>query len=84
MKLKKIFTLTVLCAVFPAVFAASMRDYVCVVRSNLPEKTVSFLEEYRDVIQNAGYKSYADQIDAYIKNGTFGSGFTVRGSDGKT
>ncbi|MBP5451168.1 MAG: trypsin-like peptidase domain-containing protein, partial [Treponema sp.] len=83
MNVKKLFTMTVLCAVIPALFAASMRDYVCVVRSNLPEKTVSFLKDYSDVIQKAGYKSYADQIDDYIENGTFGSGFTVRGSDGK-
>ena len=60
-----------------------MRDYVCVVRSNLPEKTVSFLKEYRDVMEKSGYGSYAELIDEYIKEGTFGSGFTVRANDGK-
>ena len=55
---------------------------MCVVRSNLPEETVSFLKEYHDVIEKAGYKSYAEEIDEYIKEGSFGSGFTVRADDG--
>lgn len=64
-------------------FAASLRDYVCVVRSVLPEDSIKFLEEYRDYFKKAGYNSYAEYIDEYITDGIFGSGFVAYGSDGK-
>ncbi|MBQ1661667.1 MAG: trypsin-like peptidase domain-containing protein [Treponema sp.] len=83
MKLKKILSIVFAAFAISLASAESMRDYVCVVRSNLPEKTISFLKDYRNVMEKAGYKSYAEQIDEYIKEGTFGSGFTIRANDGK-
>ena len=83
MRLKKLFTIIFAAFAFNMAFAESMRDFVCVVRSNLPEKTVSFLKDYGDMMRKSGYESYAEQIDEYITEGTFGSGFTVRASDGK-
>ena len=79
---KLFFGLLPLCFLATAAFAAPLRNYVCIVRSNLPKDTVTFLEEYRDRLSNRGYASYAKDIDAYLK-GSFGSGFVLYASNGK-
>ena len=79
---KCLYGVLVLCFSVTAVFAAPLRNYVCIVRSNLPKDTVTFLEEYRDKLSNRGYASYAKNIDAYLK-GSFGSGFVFYASNGK-
>lgn len=65
-----------------SLFAANLRDYVCIVRPNISEKTESFLKDYKDYLLTKGYKSYANNIENYLK-GSFGSGFIFYGSDGK-
>ena len=72
----------VLCFLATAAFTAPLRNYGCIVRSNLPKDTVTFLEDYRDRLSNRGYSSYAKEIDAYLK-GSFGSGFVLYASNGK-
>ncbi|MGI0529463.1 S1C family serine protease [Treponema socranskii] len=79
---KRFYGVLILCFLATAAFTAPLRNYVCIVRSNLPEKTVSFLEEYRDKLSNRGYASYAKDVDAYLK-GSFGSGFVFYASNGK-
>ena len=79
---KCLYGVLVLCFSVTAVFAAPLRNYVCVVRSNLPKDTVTFLKDYRDRLENRGYASYAKNIDAYLK-GSFGSGFVFYASNGK-
>ena len=64
------------------VFAAPLRNYVCIVRGNLAKDSVSFLEEFRDKLNSRGYSRYAKEIEAYLK-GSFGSGFVFYASDGK-
>jgi serine protease Do len=64
-------------------FATSLRDFVCVVRVNLPKDTVKYLEGYRDRLKNNGYRKYASEIDSYLK-GSFGSGFVYSAGDGKS
>ncbi|MBR6193646.1 MAG: trypsin-like peptidase domain-containing protein [Treponema sp.] len=81
--MKKIILMLGLFGLAISAFAASLRDYVCVVRSVIPEDSVKFLEEYRDDLKKAGYSSYAEYIDEYITDGIFGSGFVAYGSDGK-
>jgi len=79
---KCLYGVLVLCFSVTAVFAAPLRNYVCIVRSNLPKDTVTFLKDYRDRLENRGYASYAKNIDAYLK-GSFGSGFVFYASNGK-
>jgi len=79
---KCLYGVLVLCFSVTAVFAAPLRNYVCIVRSNLPKDTVTFLEEYRDKLENRGYAAYAKNIDGYLK-GSFGSGFVFYASNGK-
>ena len=79
---KCLYGVLVLCFSGTAVFAAPLRNYVCIVRSNLPKDTVTFLKDYRDRLENRGYASYAKNIDAYLK-GSFGSGFVFYASNGK-
>ena len=79
---KRFYGVLVLCFLATAAFTAPLRNYVCIVRSNLPEKTVSFLEEYRDELSNRGYEAYAKDIDVYLK-GSFGSGFVLYASNNK-
>ncbi len=62
--------------------AASMRDYVCIVRSNYSESNKAFLTQYKNTMASQGYKSLADSIEKYLK-GTFGSGFVYTGSNGR-
>lgn len=64
------------------IYSASMRDYVCVVRSNLSEETKTFLEDYRDTLDSKGLGTYGNKIEAYL-NGTFGSGFIYYAPNGK-
>ena len=64
------------------VFAAPLRNYVCIVRGNLAKDTVSFLEEIKDDLNDRGYSRYAKEIEAYLK-GSFGSGFVFYASDKK-
>lgn len=63
-------------------FAASLRDYVCIVRPDVSEKTTAFLTEYKDYLLSKGYKNYSSNIESYLK-GSFGSGFVIYGSDNK-
>ena len=62
--------------------SAPLRNYVCIVRGNLPEDTVKFLEDYRDTLDSRGYSTYSKEIDDYLK-GSFGSGFVYYAPDGK-
>ncbi len=64
------------------IFSEPLRNYVCIVRGNLPKDTVKFLEDYRDTLDSRGYSTYSKEIDAYLK-GSFGSGFVYYGTDGK-
>ena len=64
------------------VSAASLRDYVCLVEPQVPEKTKEFLTEYKESLKSRGYNDYAEYIDSYLE-GSFGSGFVVYGSDRK-
>ena len=63
-------------------FAASLRDYVCVIRPNLSKNTVDFLTEYKDELISKGYKNYASNIESFLQ-GSFGSGFIYYASNGK-
>ena len=63
-------------------FAASLRDYVCVIRPNLSQNTVDFLTEYKDELISKGYKNYASNIESFLQ-GSFGSGFIYYASNGK-
>ncbi len=73
---KKLFAMTFLFVqiVLPLHAAEYLRNYVCVVRTNMPESTVKFLNEYKDILEKKGYSDYASYISDYLK-GTFGSGF---------
>lgn len=62
--------------------AASLKDYVCLVEPQMPEKTKEFLTSYKDSLKADGYSDYADYIEAYLE-GSFGSGFIVYGSNKK-
>lgn len=64
------------------IFSEPLRNYVCIVRGNLPKDTIKFLEDYRDTLDSRGYSTYSKEIDAYLK-GSFGSGFVYYGTDGK-
>ncbi len=84
MKAKKfLMVLTGALTMAVSAFAASLRDYVCIVRPVLAEDSVKFLEGFRDELKSEGYSKWAGYIDSYIKDGTFGSGFIVFGSDRK-
>lgn len=65
-----------------SVNAQSLKDVVCIVKSNLSEKTTIFLTNYRDSLKKQGYSKYASSIDSYLK-GSFGSGFVYEASNGK-
>lgn len=62
--------------------AASLKDSVCIVRSNLSEKSTTFLQNYGSSLKKQGYGKYATIIDNYLE-GSFGSGFVYEGSNGK-
>lgn len=80
---KKAVLSVILClAATVPLFAASMKDYVCIVSRNVSDDSKKFLEEYRDSIKSKGYTSYANRIDSYL-NGSFGSGFIYYGPDKK-
>lgn len=80
---KKTVLSVILClAATVPLFAASMKDYVCIVSRNVSDDSKKFLEEYRDSIKSKGYTSYANRIDSYL-NGSFGSGFIYYGPDKK-
>ncbi|MBQ9494797.1 MAG: trypsin-like peptidase domain-containing protein [Treponema sp.] len=64
------------------VFAAPLRNYVCIVRGNLAKDSTKFLEEIKDDLNDRGYSRYAKEIEAYLK-GSFGSGFVFYASDKK-
>ena len=68
---KCLYGVLVLCFSVTAVFAAPLRNYVCIVRSNLPKDTVTFLEEYRDKLENRGYAAYAKNIDRFLDGDIF-------------
>lgn len=59
-----------------------MRDYVCIVRSNLSQETATFLENYQNTLNSKGLPSYGKKIQTYL-NGTFGSGFVYYAPNGK-
>lgn len=80
--MKKVLSFLLVLFTGAMLFAASLREFVCVVSPDISEKTTSFLTEYKDFLLTKGYKNYADNIEAYLK-GSFGSGFIVYGSDGK-
>lgn len=62
--------------------AASVKDSVCIVRSQLSEKNTAFLENYGASLKKQGYGKYASSIESYLQ-GSFGSGFVYEGSNGK-
>lgn len=64
------------------IYSASMRDYVCVVRSNLSQETTAFLEDYQNTLDSKGLVTYGKKIEAYL-SGTFGSGFIYYAPNGK-
>lgn len=69
-------------ALSTAVFAASLRDYVCVVRPKLSSGNEEFLKEFKGYLSDRGYKTYSKYIEGYL-SGVFGSGFIYYASDGK-
>lgn len=80
--MKKIISFLFALLISTVVFAASLRDYVCVVRPVISESTTAFLKDYEKYLESRGYKSYAENIEAYL-TGSFGSGFIIYGSNGK-
>lgn len=63
---KCLYGVLVLCFSVTAVFAAPLRNYVCIVRSNLPKDTVTFLKDYRDRLENRGYALRMQKISTRI------------------
>ncbi|MCR5435481.1 MAG: serine protease [Treponema sp.] len=81
--LKKLFLAGIISCFFsPFCFSAAIKDSVCIVRGNLSDSTVKFLEQYKNEIKQKGYVSYSLLIDSYLK-GRFGSGFVCYASNGK-
>lgn len=74
--------LLVMLAISSFASAASLRDYVCIVRSNYSEKSKEFLTSYKNTMVLHGYKKFGEYIDEYLK-GSFGSGFVYAASNGK-
>ena len=73
-----------LCLLFSVfvLFADDLRDVVVIVKPKYPEKILTFLEDTGTYFKKAGY----DDISKLFKNakeGVFGSGFFIRGTDGK-
>lgn len=81
--MKKLISIFLITLINLSIFAGSLKDYVCIVEPQIPESTKEFLTEYKDELLQKGYKSYASYIEAYLK-GSFGSGFIVKDSIGKT
>lgn len=62
--------------------AASLRDYVCIVRVNYSEGNKQFLQKLRNK-QSTTSKQFSNYINSFLENPPFGSGFIYVGSNGK-
>lgn len=75
---KRIITFTIIAAALnTGIFAQTnqLRNYVGIVRQKYSNETISKLEKNAQNLRTNGYAKYAEYIEGYIQNGTFGSGF---------
>lgn len=74
--MKKVLSIILLLSISCLLYAGSIREYVCIVRENISEKNIQFLDELADNFNHSGYSRYADYIGTF-KKGSFGSGFVT-------
>lgn len=60
-----------------------LRDFVVIVKPVYHETTISFLKSLSEYARQAGYSEAAEYLKIFSEGNGFGSGFLVKGPDGK-
>jgi serine protease Do len=61
-----------------------LRDFIVIVRPVFHEGTTEFLKKYSESLKKDGYTTESEYLKAYSEGKGFGSGFIIKGDDGKS
>jgi len=61
-----------------------LREYIVIVRPVYHESTTEFLKKFSEKLSSEGYTYASNYLKAFSEGKGFGSGFLVKGDDGKT
>jgi len=81
MSLKKSLFIILSLLIMANAFSDSLRNYVCIVKGNLSEKNITYLQDYSNELKQSGYDNFANYIESFLE-GSFGSGFIYYASNG--
>ncbi len=67
----------------PLFIFAQVKNKVCIIRQNYSEKTIKMLYAFKPRLEKLGVENPEEDIEDFINNGSFGSGFVYVAPDGK-